>query len=169
MLSLVSIAGALLILANVIGAFFVPEMAANVFIGSFIVLFQGWLVVLLIAARPPQFEEDKAPYFFTGAEIEVIEKYALIFRFPGTSRSFAAVVALISLAGFVLVPWLAYRDLWVQAVIIAVNTCFAAGQLTRRLDPERYLAAAAEKGLPEYVFESGNFESAWEKILASRK
>jgi len=151
-----------------IWAFIDPQAGAYAYIVGFIALFEGWLVLLLLTARPPAVAAHAPPYDFTAEEVDYIRRHPLLFRFPGTMKSFVSILGIGALAGFVLSIWLGLNGQWIEAAVILVNAFFVGTYLTRRLHPESYYATAAARGCHEQASEGRVYASTWEKILNAR-
>lgn len=103
-------------------------------------------------------------------EVYVIEKYPLFFKFPIASRIFSATFSGIQMSAFILVPWLLYGGLYVQAIIIGINY-FIAGQLSVINNPKFFLHDNLEKEKikdetikKEFTVEMNSIDSALEKM-----
>jgi hypothetical protein len=164
----ISFLGIVAVLGVTVWTFIDPQTGAYAYILGFIALFEGWLVLLLLTARPPAVAAHVPPYNFTDEEVDYICRHPLLFRFPGTMKSFVSILGIGALAGFVLSIWLSFKGQWIEAAVILVNAFFVGSYLTRRLHPESYYATAAAKGYHEQASEGKVFASTWEKILNAR-
>ena len=120
-------------------SFFYPPQVSWIFIAFFFVL----ETYLLTASRKNKFSFIKdAP--FNEEEQVVIQKYYLYFRFPLTSKSYSSSLSLIALSAFILVPWLLYNHLWLQAIVIGLNY-FVAQYISTALNVRFYLHYSVEE------------------------
>jgi len=168
MWSPISFLGILVLVSITIWCFVDPKNGAITFLVIF-VLFEGWLTLLLHIVKPPEIEPNTPPLHFTDEEVDYIRRNALVFRFPGTMRSFAAVLSLVGMVGLVLAIWFGFKGLWTEAILSAANSVYVAIYLTRRLDPISYYSNAAARGYHEEASDGAIYESAWDKIIRARQ
>lgn len=156
----------LCLIGMLIWSIFAPHAAAWTFVVVFVVLFEGWLLTLVVMSNhgtnPVAFEP---PFMFTPDEVAVIKKYSLLFRFPFASRESSGALSMIGLSSFLWVPWLAYNGLWVLAAIVVLNY-FVVGPLSAKLSPSVFLNKAASQGAIWAEAELMAIQSAFEKLNA---
>lgn len=168
MWSPVTFLGILVLLGLAVWCFIDPKNGAVAFFAVFL-LFEGWLTLLLHITKPPQIEPNTPPFHLTDEETDYIRRNALVFRFPGTMRSFAAVLAFVGMVGLVLAVWFGFRGFWIETILSVANSIYVAVYLARRLDPISYYSNAAARGHHEEASDGAIWESAWEKILRARQ
>ena len=121
----------------IVWSLFQPQIASNVFIVFFLLL-EIWILLDHFTGKP-----KTQTNIFTNAEWKVFKKYHLYFRFPFTSRLLSPVISGIQLSAFIFGPWLLYRKLWTQAIVIGLNY-FVAGKVAVKLNPRVFLHDAVE-------------------------
>lgn len=129
----------LVILGFIIFTFFNPVWGSWVYIG-FIALFEMFIVL----NNSSKIKVDNKNNKYTPAEVRVIERYGVFFRFPLTSRGYSKLCSGIGMSAFIFVPWLLFNGLYVQAVLIGLNY-FITGQLAVILNPQFFLHQEVEK------------------------
>jgi len=157
------------LIASIIWGLFQPYAAALAFIIFFVVIFEGWLLLLLLAGKPGHIETFAPPHFFNPDETAVLRKYHLLFKFPFASRHFSSSLSLLGLTSFIWVPWLLYQGHWVLAIVIGLNY-FVVGPLSMRLNPRVFLQGAARSPVNLWAMEELHaIDSAFEKLLQRRR
>lgn len=151
-----------------IWGFFSPNTASWVFIGFFVVLFEGFLLLTYLAYKSRiNVEVASPPYYFSHSEATVIRKYPVLFKLPFAAMEYSSGLAAIPMTSYVWIPWLLYSGCYVESAIIAVNF-FAVGHLIIRIDPRNFFRQAIKQGnTPEWVLdEIQSYESAMAKVHA---
>lgn len=152
--------------AVLIWGFFSPAAASWIFIGLFIVLFEGHSFVMYLTHRSKvSVKPGEAPHFLTPSEIHVVRKYPVLFMLPFAAMEYTRGLSVIPLTSYVWVPWLLYSGLYVQAAIFVVNF-FLVGPLVVRIDPRNSFQQAMQRGdAPGWVVdEIQSCESAMSKL-----
>ena len=135
--------GALAVAALTGWAFLAPSAGSAAFAAAEFA-FLAWLsnevrridrAALLARARQP-LEPD---------ETDIAQRYAFYFSRPARARECASTLAALGLATLVLVPWLTYKLVWAQAILIGVFL-FAVARLTKLVSPVYALRLATAKG-----------------------
>ena len=97
-------------------------------------LLEGWIFLANRSKIKVRNEDNK----YTPKEVEVIERYRLFFQHPLACRILSRMFSAIQLAVFLLVPWLLFKGLYIQATIIGLNY-FLSSQLAVILNPQFFL------------------------------
>ena len=168
MWSLVSIFGLFVLIGLTIWCFVEPKSGSLAFFAAFFI-FEGWLTILLRITKAPPLESNTPPLHLTEAELAYIRRNALVFRFPGTMRSFGMVLLFVAWVGFGLTIWFGFKRLWVEAVLVAANSGFLVFYLTERLDPINHYTTAIARGFYDHARELPLWESTWAKIHSARR
>jgi len=137
-----------LILGIVLLTFFKPIFGSWLFI---IIVALMEIGIALISLSKIKVKNDNNKY--TLKEIEMIERYRLFFQYPFASRELSSTFSAVQLAIFPLVPWLIIKGLFIQAIVIGINS-FVATQLSVILNPQFFLHDNLDKGKikkPEYI------------------
>ena len=130
----------IIILILIIFTFFNPNLGSWTFI-VLSALLEVWIVLTNLSRIKVKNENNK----YTSKEVEVIERYKLFFQYPFASKMLSPVFSAIQLSTFVLVPWLLYKGLYINAAIIGLNY-FIAPQLAVILNPQFFLHDNIDKG-----------------------
>lgn len=130
----------LIILALVIACFWKAEIGSILFIAVAFLL-ELWIILANLSKVKVKNENNK----YTAEEVNVIERYRLFFQYPTASRMLSPMLSAIQLSVFLLVPWLLFKGLYVQAIIIGANY-FIASQLAVILNPQFFLHDNLDKG-----------------------
>jgi hypothetical protein len=147
----------------------------NPMIGSIIfMLVGGFLEILVILANQNKIRVKNNDNKYTLKEVEVVERYRLFFQYSFASKILSPIFSAIQLSVFILVPWLLYRGLFVNAIIIGINY-FVAGQLAVILNPQFFLHDNVDKGkikdplqLLKYKQDMEAIDSALEKMYLNK-
>jgi|LakMenEpi03Aug12_release.lakeMendotaPanAssembly.Ray.scaffolds.fasta_scaffold797516_2 hypothetical protein len=153
-------------LAILIWGFFSPESASWVFIGVFILVFEGHSLLMYLTHRSKtNIETESPPHYFSSNEAATIKKYPVLFKLPFAAMEYSSGLAAIPLASYVWVPWLLYSGCYIQAAVITANF-FAVGHLVIRIDPRNFFKQAIQQGNPpEWVVdEIQSYESIMNKL-----
>ncbi len=157
------------ILGLVIFTFFKPNMSSLIFI-TCAALLEIWAILTNLSKVKVKNEDNK----YTPKEVEVIERYHIFFQYPMTSRMLSPILSAIQLSAFILVPWLLFKGLYIQAFIIGVNY-FVAPQLAVILNPQFFLHDNLDKGKikdqnyrERFIRDRHAINSALEKMYSSK-
>lgn len=132
------------ILLGMVGwCFFNPEIASWWFIGYFCVAQLGLHGLRWLASRNFQ-AGDNQNLALTEEERFVLNKYYQHCQFTMTSISVASTLGGISIAAFILAPWLWYKDAITQSVIIGL-TWYPAQYLSLWYNPVNKLRSVYKK------------------------
>ncbi|MFH0936937.1 MAG: hypothetical protein V1808_01435 [Candidatus Daviesbacteria bacterium] len=160
----------IIILIPIIIAFFNPSLGSVIFI-VVSALLELWMV--LVNLRKIEVINTNKKY--TPKEVEVIERYRIFFRYPTVSRIISTMFSVIQLSVFILVPWLLFKGVYVQAIIIGANY-FVATQFAVILNPQFFLHDNLDKGkikdpiqLLRYKQDMDAIDSAMEKMYLDKK
>jgi len=130
----------IIVLIPIVIAFFNPGIGSVIFI-VVSALLELWIILANLSKIKVKNEDNK----YTPKEVEVIERYRLFFQYPTASRIISPMLSAIQLSAFILVPWLLFKGLYIQAVIIGANY-FVASQLAVILNPQFFLHDNLDKG-----------------------
>jgi hypothetical protein len=108
------------------------------------VAFETWLLGKMSALGRHPAAAGEPPYHFSEGEARLVGRYRYFFSQTGKARQASSVLAAIGLTALLLVPWLAYKQAFVQAALAALNAGVAI-YLTKRLVPMVDSAAVWEK------------------------
>jgi len=136
-----------LIIAFVVLTFIYPTNASLSYV-IFLMLFEGYIFLLNKIDKPILRNPDELSL----SERAALKKYHLYFKYPFAASSFSSTLSSVQLATIVLVPWLLYKQIWIQAGMILSNYIFAA-YLAQRLNPIFFLHNAVEKRGNEFLRE----------------
>ena len=106
--------------------------------------FEFWLAGRMAALGRHPAAAGEAPYHFSEDEARLVGRYRYYFTETVKARQLSSVLAAIGLTALVLVPWLAYKLVFVPAGLIGLNV-IAVAYLTRRLIPMVDTGAAWQK------------------------
>ncbi len=123
----------ILILLLVATSFWKPAIGSILFIVVAFLL-EGWILLTNLRKISVKNEDNK----YTPKEVEVIERYHLFFQYPTACRILSRMFSAIQLSVFLLVPWLLFKGLYIQATIIGLNYFFSS-QLAVILNPQFFL------------------------------
>ncbi len=155
------------VIALGVWSFYHPETGSWIYIASFVVLFQGLLMLFIYGQHRIPVEPDEPPYHFSVEEADFVRRHRFSFKFPLAAQGASSMLAAMGLIGLLLSPWLVYHLQWTQAAIIGFDIPLV-GYITRRLNPKYTLVLAAHKGNERAQKEIEIFNSAWRKILAEK-
>jgi len=148
--------------AILIWSFFQPSIASYVFI-IFLSCFEGWLLVAYFFGKPELVSSSKD---WSAAELSVLRKYHLAFRFPFAIGTITSGLKAISLSSFIWVPWLLYKHYWIPAVLIGLNCVFVLSYLQIRCsDPRPYLEKVVNAGNLKYYDELEAVNTVYDKLF----
>jgi len=168
MASPVTLLGLLILAGLTIWCFVDPKNGAMAFFGVFFV-FEAWLTLLLHIVKVPGLVSNTPPLHLTDEETDYIRRNALVFRFPGTMKSFATVLAMVGLVGLGLAVWFGFKSLWTEAILSVVNSIYVAVYLVKRLDPVSWYSNAAVRGHHDEASDGAIWASVWEKMIRARQ
>ncbi len=121
-------------------SFWKPNTGSILFI-SFAFLLECWIFLANLQKIEVKNENNK----YTSKEVEVIKRYRLFFQYPIISRILSRMFSGIQLSVFILVPWLLFKGVYIQALIIGLNY-FISQQLALILNPQFFLHNNLDKG-----------------------
>ena len=148
----------------IIWSFFQPFVASVVFFIC-IGLLEGYLLFLNNSGKPLIKNQGE----LNDNENMVLKKYHIYFYYPFTASSLSSTLSLIQITTFIIVPWLLYKHIWIQAVLIGLNW-FPSALLSRILNPMFFLHNAVEKKENEMLREEMlAVDSVCEKIIELQK
>lgn len=130
----------IIVLIPIVIAFFRPGMGSVIFI-VVSALLELWVTLSNLTKIKVRNEDNK----YTPKEIEVIERYKLFFQYPFASKMLSPMFSGIQLSVFVLVPWLLFKGLYINAAIIGLNYLLAS-HLAVILNPKFFLHDNIDKG-----------------------
>lgn len=158
----------LITLGLLVWALFDPNTASWTFIALFILVFEGYTLLLFRTDSRVPIEPHVPPYSFSPAEVKVVKRYYFFFRSPALAREWSSTLSLVGLSTFIWVPWLLFQAIYVQAAIIGVNY-FLAGPMSLRLNPLLFLQRGAASGTNVVAgIELSAVQSVIEKIQGVR-
>lgn len=140
---------------------FSPATATYIFLAA-TAIFEGYLFFIDRANRP-----NPDPSRWSQEEIDVLRKYHLALRYPFGAKDMSVVLNGFRWSALLWVPWLLWNQMWVFAVIIALNF-FIAGDLSFRLDPFFFLSDAVNRGKYQFAGELSLLQEVAEKISGHR-
>ena len=141
-----------------------PQSMSWVYIAAFIA-FELWLLRRIAKVGRREVPAREAPYRFSDDEAALVTRYRFYFTFPSVARESASVLAALGLSALLLVPWLTYKQAYLQAAVIGLNL-FAVARLTKLLAPLMALRIAASKADREALRMLEAHDPAWAKIRA---
>ncbi len=130
----------ILALALVVFTFLSPWLGSITFI-VIVAMLEVWIILVNLSKIKVNNKNNK----YTPEEVGAIEHYRLFFRYPFASKILSPVFSGIQLSVFVLVPWLIFKGLYFNAVVIGLNY-FIASQLAVMLNPQFFLHDNVDKG-----------------------
>jgi hypothetical protein len=133
------------IATTIIWGLFRPYEAAWVFVVVFLVVFEGYLILLFLVDRQRTIPPFAPPFQFSPDEIAVVKRYYFFFRSPMLARECSSALSLIGLTSFFWTPWLLYREEWLLAAVFGANY-FIAGPASLKLNPLPFLNQGAANG-----------------------
>jgi hypothetical protein len=131
-------------------------------------VFEVWVLRRMSAAGRTAVLAGEPPYHFTDEEAKLVGRYPFYFTFPAVARSCASVLAALGLTALLLVPWLIYKQAFVQAALIGLNL-LAVSWLTRQVWPVAALQLAASRGKRDALQQLEQHDPAWAKIRAANQ
>ena len=146
---------------------FLNAGVAWAYIAAF-VAFEFWLLRAVAASGKGPAGAGEAPYFFTADEAEVVGRYRFYFTWPDRARAASSVLAAVGLTTLVLVPWLTWKQAYLQAIVIGVNL-FAVARLTKAVAPVMALRIAASHSDRQALRLLEAHDPAWSKIRAGNE
>jgi hypothetical protein len=158
------LSAAILVLA---GWSFLNATAAWAYVAAF-VIFELWLLRAMVAVGKGPVAASEAPYHFTADEADLVRRYRFYFTYPARAQAASSVIAALGLTALVLVPWLTYKQAFLQAIVIGVNL-FAVARLTKAVAPLMVLRIAAAHADREALRLLEAHEPAWSKIKAGNE
>jgi len=145
-----------------------PSFASWVYVACFVLIAQtGFMIKTANVPRDPV-PVDAPPYHFDRDEADLVQRYRYYFTYPESAREISSTLAAMGIVALALSPWLAFKQHWVQAVLIAAHIILI-GPLTRKLAPLYSLRVAAHKGDAEAARLHNAHDRAWAKIRAVRE
>jgi uncharacterized membrane protein YfcA len=159
-----------IILGFIILSFIFPNIGSWIFI-IFIVLLDLWIIL----AHFSKIKLNNKNLKYSIKEAEVIERYHIFFRYPFISRILSQIFSGIQLSTFVLVPWLLFNQLFLQAFLIGLNY-FIAVNLSVTLNPQLFLHDNIDKKkikdkahITEFTEDMLAIDSALKKMYSLKK
>ena len=108
-------------------------------------LFEIWLMRRIAAVREGPVAVDEPPYRFSTEEAELVGRYRFYFTYPGVARDASSVLAALGLTALALVPWLLYKQEFIQALLVGLNL-FLVARFSKELAPVLALRIRAHQG-----------------------
>ena len=143
-----------------------PTLASWTFLVVFVLLLEGYILLLLYIHRNYKMAAHEAPHFFSENEAELVSKFAIHFMYPGTATAMSVVLAANAGAAFIFVPVLIYKSMYVEGILIGLNW-FVALPLSYMLSPLNGMKAGEAKGDSLSAQRLAVWGSTWEKIIAA--
>src|SRR5260221_7929934 len=125
--------------------------------------YEAWLLRRIGQTAVGPVAVDEPPYRFSAEEADLVARYRFYFTYPVVAREAASVLAALGLTALVLVPWLAYKLEFIQALLIGCNL-FVVARLTKQLAPVMALTIRAHRGDREALRLLEVHDPAWKKI-----
>ena len=139
-----------------------PARASWLYIAA-CAMFEMWLARRIRAAGRTAVPPSEPPYRFTGDEARLVGRYRFYFTYPAIAKDSGSVLAALGLSALLLAPWLTYKQMLVQAVIVGINL-FAVARFTKVVAPLNALRAAGARGDRDALTLLEAHDGAWAKI-----
>ena len=120
-MDLIRIVCVLSIVALAVFSIWQPSLASWTFLVVFVLLLEGYILLLLYIHRNYKMIAHEAPHFFSEDEAELVTKFAIHFMYPGTATVVSAVLAANAGAAFIFVPVLIYKSMYVEGTLIGLT------------------------------------------------